>query len=98
MQHDCRDDHYDRERRAGEDRGAASENKSFEGARSNPPISACTRWNGPSTWFPAAFSPLDKAVPHDLQALEDSALLFMIAWPGREGTPVDSTEFATRNS
>ena len=28
----------------------------------------------------------DKAVPHDLQALEDSAVLLMIAWPGREET------------
>jgi quercetin dioxygenase-like cupin family protein len=33
---------------------------------------------------PGSVLAFDKAVPHDLQALEDSALLLMIAWPGRE--------------
>ena len=28
---------------------------------------------------------LDRGVPHDVEALEDSAVLLTIAWPGREG-------------
>ena len=30
---------------------------------------------------------LDQGVPHDVEALEDSAVLLTIAWPGREGDP-----------
>jgi quercetin dioxygenase-like cupin family protein len=38
--------------------------------------------------LPGGLLAFDKAVPHDLQALEDSVLLLMIAWPGREETHV----------
>ena len=35
---------------------------------------------------------LDQAVPHDVEALEDSAFLLTIAWPGRtEAGPVPSS-------
>jgi quercetin dioxygenase-like cupin family protein len=33
---------------------------------------------------------LDQGVPHDVEALEDSAVLLTIAWPGRPGAPADA--------
>ena len=33
---------------------------------------------------------LDQGVPHDVEALEDSAVLLTIAWPGRDSQPVVS--------
>jgi hypothetical protein len=36
--------------------------------------------------LPGSLLAVDKSVPHDLHALEDSALLLVIAWPGREET------------
>ena len=41
--------------------------------------------------LPGSFLALDKAVPHDLEALEDSAFVLTIAWPGRGKNPVEKT-------
>ena len=41
--------------------------------------------------LPGSLLAFDKEVSHDLQALEDSAFLLTIAWPGREATHSEKT-------
>ncbi len=39
--------------------------------------------------LPGSFLALDKGIPHNLHALEESAFLLTIAWPGRQATRVE---------
>lgn len=41
--------------------------------------------------IPGSLLALDKSVPHHLEALEDSAFLLSIAWPGRKETRLEKT-------